>query len=220
MKKKTALIAGATGLIGAYLLDMLLRHEIYDTVKVISRKAITRDDKKLKVILLEDFASLSKLNEEIYKADDIFCCLGTTTKKAGSKKAFWSVDYEYPYTLAELGKKAGTRQFLLVSAIGASASSLFYYNQVKGKVEDSIRALGFDQMKIFRPSLLLGERNESRSGEDFARFVSGKLPFIYSGPLRKFKPIHGREVAQGMYNAAQKEQQGTYIYESEDIKKI
>src|SRR3970282_1555332 len=138
---KTALVAGASGLVGSQLVTTLLEDQRYETVKAVSRKPLKRIHARLENVVV-DFDSLAR-NPEILRADDIFCCLGTTMKTAGSKAAFEKVDFYYPLELAKIGKSLGAQQYLLVSALGANPNSSIYYNRVKGKVEAAISEVGY-----------------------------------------------------------------------------
>lgn len=220
-KQKTALIAGATGLIGQALLQRLLQDDAYATVYVLSRRPVKEEHPKLKQILIEDFDRLAEM-AEMPQVQDIFCCLGTTMKKAGSKEAFRKVDYTYPFELAKLAAMNGASQYLLVSALGAKANSLFFYNRVKGEVEEAISKVSqFRAVHIFRPSLLLGEREENRAGEGFAQKLSEWLKPLMRGPFKKFRPIEGNAVAEAMQKLAHQQTiRGVHIHESEEIKAL
>lgn len=209
---KTALVAGSTGLIGSQLLQLLLTDTYYDVVKAISRKPLEISHPRLENIVL-DFDRLTEYRDKL-KADDVFCCLGTTIKKVKTKEKFRKVDFDYPVELAKLTRTNGTEQYLLVSALGADKNSKIFYNQVKGEVEEAISKIGFTTFHIFRPSLLMGDRSESRSGEE-----AGKVFFKYLGFLvpRKYKGIDSVKVARAMQRLAAKPQQGIYIHESEDL---
>jgi uncharacterized protein YbjT (DUF2867 family) len=209
---KTALVAGSTGLIGSQLLQLLLTDTYYDVVKAISRKPLEISHPRLENIVL-DFDRLTEYRDKL-KADDVFCCLGTTIKKVKTKEKFRKVDFDYPVELAKLTRTNGTEQYLLVSALGADKNSKIFYNQVKGEVEEAISKIGFTTFHIFRPSLLMGDRSESRSGEE-----AGKVFFKYLGFLvpRKYKGIDSVKVARAMQQLAAKPQQGIYIHESEDL---
>jgi uncharacterized protein YbjT (DUF2867 family) len=209
---KTALVAGSTGLIGSQLLQLLLTDTYYDVVKAISRKPLEISHPRLENIVL-DFDRLTEYRDKL-KADDVFCCLGTTIKKVKTKEKFRKVDFDYPVELAKLTRTNGTEQYLLVSALGADKNSKIFYNQVKGDVEEAIGKIGFTTFHIFRPSLLMGDRSESRSGEE-----AGKVFFKYLGFLvpRKYKGIDSVKVARAMQRLAAKPQQGIYIHESEDL---
>jgi uncharacterized protein YbjT (DUF2867 family) len=162
---------------------------------------------------LSDSASL-------LKADDVFCCLGTTIKKAGSQEAFRRVDFTFAYEAAQLAANNGAAQFLLVSALGANANSSVFYNRVKGETEDAIAALPFVSVSIFRPSLLLGERAEFRLGERIAEPVMKALSFLLIGSLRKYRAIEARTVAAAMIEVAKAQPKGVNVYESDRIQEV
>lgn len=212
---KTALIAGSTGLIGKQLLQLLLDDAYYTTVKAISRKPLDIVHPKLENIV----ADLSTLSEQYDRltADDVFCCLGTTIKQAGSKEAFRKVDYDYPLELARLTKNQGAEQYLIITALGSDAKSGIFYNRVKGEVEKVIEEIGFQSYHIFRPSLLLGERLEKRAGEGAATVVYTALGFLI--PL-KYKAIDSVKVARGMLHFAKQNSHGTFIHESKELQQF
>ncbi len=209
---KTALVAGSTGLIGNQLLQLLLSDDNYSLVKAISRKPLQITHPKLENIVL-DFDKLTESQDKL-KADDIFCCLGTTIRKVKTKEKFRKVDFDYPVELARITKANGAEQYLLVSALGADKNSKIFYNQVKGEVEEAIGQVRFKSYQIFRPSLLMGDRNESRSGED-----AGKIFFKYFGFLVpvKYKGIDSIKVARAMQKIAMQHQPGTHIHESKEL---
>jgi uncharacterized protein YbjT (DUF2867 family) len=206
---KTALVAGATGLIGRQLLALLQEDAHYARVKVISRNPLPVAHAKLEN-LVTDFDRLSELGSQL-KADEVFCCLGTTIRQAGSQRAFRKVDFEYPLELARLTKQAGARAFLLVSALGANKNSRIFYNRVKGEVEEAVGQVGFETLHIFRPSLLLGSRTEKRPGEDAAKIFY--FLFGWMVPL-KYKAIDSAKVARAMVQVASQQQAGVFIHES------
>jgi len=215
MPKKTALIAGATGLTGSTLLKILTASDVYEKISLVSRKMLSVQHTKTEEVLV-DFDKLEDFANRLH-ADDVFCCLGTTIKKAGSKEILKKVDYEYPLQLAKITKGNGAKRFLLVSAMGASEKSPFFYSRVKGALEKSLSDLGFDALHIFRPSLLLGKRNEFRFGEQVAVILFKMLSWAFVGPLRKYKGIKAETVANAMFIAAQKDGQGVKIWESDMI---
>src|SRR6267154_2386307 len=155
---KTALLAGSTGLIGRQLLELLLKDDHYSNVIAISRKKLEITNPKLINVVCE-LSQLSNYSDEL-KADDVFCCLGTTMKVAKSKEKFRAVDFDAPVMLARIAKENGAKKFLLVSALGANKNSSIFYNQVKGEVEQAIQQIGVEACHIFRPSLLIGPRRE------------------------------------------------------------
>jgi uncharacterized protein YbjT (DUF2867 family) len=152
---KTALVAGASGLIGKQCLYELLAEKEYIKVIALVRKELTIKHPKLEQIQM-DFDQLVSYTH-MFQADDVFCCLGTTMKKAGSQENFKKVDYAYPMALAKAALNNGARQFLIVTALGADKKSSIFYNRVKGDVEESLQLLDYPALHIFRPSMLLGE---------------------------------------------------------------
>jgi uncharacterized protein YbjT (DUF2867 family) len=209
---KVALLAGATGLIGKQLLQLLLNDPEYHKVIAITRKPLNISDQKLENIIT-DFDNLSSYKEKL-KADNVFCCLGTTMKVAKSKDAFRKVDFTYPLELATRSFEEGAKQFLLVSSLGADKTSSIYYNQVKGETEEAIEKINFPSYHIFRPSLLLGQREESRSAEDAAKVVYGFFGFLIP---EKYKAIDAAKVARAMVHFARQEQEGKFIHESKSL---
>lgn len=206
---KRACLAGATGLVGGYLLQKLLSDESYTSVQALTRRPLTFHHPKLRNLVI-NFDDL-EIQSPHLQADEVFCCLGTTIRKAGSEQAFRKVDYEYPIKLARVAKQAGANAFFLVSALGADKNSWFFYNRIKSETEEGIIGMGFDRTHIFRPSLLLGPRSEKRAGEDAA-----KVFFQFFGwmvPV-KYRAIHAEKVARAMlFHAAQK-QNGVFVHES------
>ncbi len=158
LPKKRALIAGATGLVGGYVLRHLLAHPSYSRVAILVRRESPIRDPKLTQRIV-DFAHLDAGVSGV-APDEVFCCLGTTIRKAGSEEAFRRVDYDYPLALARLAKAVGANKFLMVSALGADPKSAVFYNRVKGEVEQAIAAIGLPAAYFFRPSILTGPRAE------------------------------------------------------------
>jgi uncharacterized protein YbjT (DUF2867 family) len=223
---RKALLLGGSGLIGGHLLRYLLADESYDRVIAPGRRELPVQDRKL-VQYRVDLGTVLAATEdepadlrEIFAVDDIFCALGTTMKQAGSREAFEKVDYHYPLKAARLGLARGARQFLIVTALGADASSSIYYNSVKGRVEDDLQQLPFHAIHIFRPSLLTGARSQSRVGENLGKLIGQIVAPGMIGPLRKYRPIAGLTVARAMLATARKADSGIHIYESDDIQKI
>ncbi|MDB5242857.1 MAG: oxidoreductase [Spirosoma sp.] len=207
---KTALVLGATGLIGDMLTRKLTESTLYEKVKVLVRSPLQWTHPRLQEVPFD----FERPNGLLTQADDIFCCLGTTMKKAGSKEAFKKVDYQYPMDVARRGLDNGARQFAIVTAMGADAQSSFFYSRVKGEVERDLAALNFPTLLIFRPSLLLGHRAENRFGE---RLAEGAMRLF--GPLipSKYKGIEASKVANAMLTTMQQELKGRHVYESDAL---
>ncbi|HSP23516.1 MAG TPA: oxidoreductase [Planococcus sp. (in: firmicutes)] len=212
---KTALLAGASGLVGNELMHILLESPHYDSVKIIGRRPLDIKHPKLEQLVV-DFDRLENFRESL-GADDVFCCLGTTIKTAGSQQAFRKVDYEYPAKLAELAKGQGAQKFLAISALGADSTSKVFYSRTKGQLEDALKKTGFPALHIFQPSLLLGDRKEFRLGEKAAVLFSPVFSPLLVGRLQKYKPISARRVAVAMHQAAQDPSLGAFTYPSNRI---
>jgi uncharacterized protein YbjT (DUF2867 family) len=211
---KTALIAGATGLVGSYLLRMLLQSDRYNKVIALVRHPIDIQDPKLEQKII-DFNKLAVTPGLI--ADDVFCCLGTTMKKAGSKEKFYQVDFTYVTELAKITSRQFASQFLVISSMGADPNSSFYYNRVKGEMEEAVKKLPFTAVHIFRPSLLTGHRSETRLGEKVGSVLMGGLKFAMLGPLRKYRSIPAQVVAKAMLQMAIDNGGGIKIHQSDEI---
>lgn len=215
---KTALLVGASGLVGRHCLQFLLDEPSYTRVTVLVRKQLCITHEKLvqHTINFDDLTTLG----EVLAADDVFCCLGTTIKKAGTQEAFRKVDFDYPIKIAALTEHCGAAQFLLVSSLGADSHSRIFYNRVKGEMEEAIRKISFTTVHIFRPSLLLGDRTEYRAGEKAGAFIMSGLKFALAGPFKKYRAIQARDVAQAMVRTAQMNLCGINIFESQRIQEI
>ncbi len=212
---RTALVAGASGLVGGHLLQLLLADGAYARVVTLARRELAVRHAKLEQRVVE-FAALDAFSD-IPRADDVFCCLGTTIKAAGSRQAFRRVDHDYVLALARVGRRAGGRQFLLVSALGADPASRIFYSRVKGEVEAGVRQLPYEGIQIFRPSLLLGARPEFRLGERIGIALSGVVAPLLVGPLRRYRPIHAAAVAHAMVQIAKEAPRGPNVFEYDGI---
>lgn len=211
----TALVFGSTGLVGQHLIDALLSDPTYEKVVSFVRHKTDKKHKKL-VETIIDFEDLENLELE-HSADHVYLCLGTTMSKAGSKANFFKVDYTYTLKAAQWAQKKGAQKACLVSAIGASQNSWFYYSKVKGQVERDLLALDFKTTVVVRPSLLLGKRQEYRKGEVMAERASQWLGFLYSGPFAKYKPVKAADVALSMLQAMKDKNQKSVYIESHQI---
>lgn len=211
---RTALLLGGTGLVGAECLELLLAQPRYARVRALGRRRMHRRHPKLESRAV-DFERLAE-SPELFRADDVFCCLGTTLAKAGSPDGFRRVDHDYVVEAARLASEEGAEQFLLVSALGADPSSRVFYNRVKGETETAVKHLPFRALWIVRPSLLRGDRAELRIGERLADLASRPLDFLFVGRLRRYRPVEARSVAAALVNLAAEEGTGGVV-ESEEI---
>jgi uncharacterized protein YbjT (DUF2867 family) len=217
-RRKKALLAGATGLVGSELLKKLLESPVYEEVTVIGRRATGRSHPKLSEVVTD----LDRMGEHAksFAVDDVYCCLGTTIKKAKTQEAFRRVDYGYPSEMARLAASEGAERYLIISSIGAGERSPFFYSRVKGEVEAAVSAAGIPAVHIFRPSLLLGDREEFRFGERVGGWLWQALGFAMAGPLAKYRPIRAQLVAEAMLRAAQSDARGVQVYESDRIRRM
>jgi len=208
---RTALVAGATGLVGSHVLELLLADAHWSRVVTVGRRTTSRQHDKLEQRVL-DLGELETVSD-LPHVDDVFCCLGTTIKQAGSQPAFRLVDHAFVVGLARAGLRAGATQFLLVSAIGADPDSRVFYSRVKGETEAAIRRLPYRGIQVFRPSLLLGERPEFRLGERIATLGAPVLAALLFGRLRRYRPIHAATIARAMVTIAQEAPRGPNVFE-------
>jgi uncharacterized protein YbjT (DUF2867 family) len=209
---RIAIVIGASGLVGLELTKQLLDNDMYKKIIVLVRKPLELKHEKLEQQVI-DFDNINRYSEFI-KGDDAFCCLGTTMKQAGSKEAFYKVDYDYVNNFARLAFQNGIKHFAIVSAMGANANSFIYYNKVKGEIEKTVSAYRFEATYICRPSMLVGERREKRIGEGFG-VVFGNI----FGALipSKYKNIKGEQVAKAMIKLVLQGGLGIHIVESDKL---
>ncbi|MFC6997338.1 oxidoreductase [Rufibacter roseus] len=215
---KVALIAGASGLVGSHCLQLLLQSPRYSRVIAMGRSPLPVQHPKLQQLIV-DFDHLEKHRHSLV-ADDVFCCLGTTIKKAGSKENFYKVDYTYVMKLAKLTASHFATQFLVVSALGADAQSRIFYNRVKGEMEETVKAMPFTAVHIFQPSLLLGDRQEFRLGEKVAAGFAKVFGFLMQGPLKPYRAIEAKTVAKAMLEAAKQDGGGVLVHSSEQMQQL
>lgn len=205
---KIALIVGASGLVGKALTKELLKSKNYSKIILIVRNKLGYES----TVIEERSIDFDQLERENLKADHVFCCLGTTIKKAGSKAQFRKVDYEYPLNIAKRTQEQGATLFAIVTAMGASSSSGVFYNKVKGEIEEALASLQFEHIGIFRPSILIGDRTELRFGESigqkFAKFFDFLIP-------AKYKGIQASEVAKAMSDYATNPTKGYTVIEND-----
>ena len=211
-----AVVLGATGLVGGFVVAELLQRKEYDVVKVLVRTPLNIQHPKLAQIVVE-WDKLDQYREVFTNVRDVYCCLGTTIKKAGSQEQFRKVDFEYPVHSAQIAHAQGVSQFLAVSAMGADPLSRVFYNRTKGETEAALSAIGIPTVQLFRPSLLLGKRNEKRLGEEVGAKFMTTFDFLFRGKAAVYRAIPAEVVARAMVNIALTGSSGFHIYPNEVI---
>jgi uncharacterized protein YbjT (DUF2867 family) len=212
---KTALIAGASGMVGGHVLRLLLEDPDYSGVTSIGRRSLDIENDKLRQVTV-DFDRLADWGE-LFEADHIYCCLGTTIKKAGTKQAFERVDKDYPLAMGALAADGNAMAFSIVTAMGSNARSMIFYNRVKGEVEEGLEKSGIPAVSVLQPSLLLGEREENRLGERIAQHASKFTSGLMLGPLKKYRAIEGLQVARAMVAITKEERRGFIRYPNDEL---
>jgi uncharacterized protein YbjT (DUF2867 family) len=214
---KTALLFGSTGLIGNLLLEELLASDSYTKVRIFVRQPTEVTEAKVEEIIM-DFAHPEQYSPLI-SGDDIYICLGTTIRKAGSVANMEKIDRDIPVKIAEIASTNRVRSLAVVSSIGANKASSNYYLRIKGEMEEEILRMEFENIAVVRPSMLLGERNERRAGELVGKVVMTAFSPLLAGKLKKFRAIHSRDVARAMIEITSKGT-GKMIYESDQLRVI
>lgn len=214
MQKRSAAIAGGSGLIGRFCLDGLLAEDGYSRVTALVRRPIEIAHPKL----VQQIANFDHLDSPCDLAEGVaFCALGTTIRKAGSQEAFRRVDFDYGVNFAEWAKARGATRFVLVSSVGAAAGSSTFYLRVKGELEERINGMGFDRVVVLRPSVLLGERNEVRTGEKLGIAMGKAVSGALLGGLSKYRPVEAHDVAKAMVRAGLQQGAGLVVWHWKEI---
>lgn len=196
--EKTAIILGATGLTGSYLLKALLADENYKKIKVFGRRSTEVQHPKLEefigdILHLENF-------EKDFTGDEVFCCIGTTKAKTPNKELYEAIDLGIPKQAAILAKKNNIPTFIVISALGANADSRIFYSQLKGKMEKAVINQSIPNTYIFQPSLIVGDRKEKRLAENMGNIVMSAIHYLLP---KKYRKIHAKDLARAMQIIAQ-----------------
>jgi uncharacterized protein YbjT (DUF2867 family) len=213
----TATLVGATGLIGGYLLDELLSDPYFDTVRILIRRPIDITHPKLEKKII-DFNDSDSVLVALSNSDVLFCAIGSTMKKVkGDKDAYRKIDFDIPVNLARFCKMTRCEKFILVSSAGANSKSMNFYQKLKGETDEAVKSSGLKTIHIMRPSLLLGERKEFRLGENIGKAVMTGLSFLIP---EKYKAIQSKDVAKVMLALSKKNNEGYFVHENSEIKKL
>jgi len=211
-----ATLIGGTGLTGSFLVRDLLADPAITKVISVSRKSLNISNAKLTEVLIADLAELPTIESKI-RGQLYFCCLGTTIKKAGSKEDFEKVDHDAVVAFAKIAKAHDATSFTFVSAMGANANSMIFYNRVKGRMEDDVKALGLRSSIIFRPALLVGPRTEFRLGERLATVTLVPLSRLLPTRIQKSLIIKAETLAARMLAVGKEASPGIHIILAKDI---
>ena len=212
MSKKQATLFGGTGLIGGFLLDLILADDTFTKVNVITRKPLVKRHDKVEVFQI-DFSKPQEIERSIGDSNVVFSCIGTTQAQvSGDKKAYRKIDYDISHNIALKCKEKEVEHFLFISTAGANRSSSNFYMGLKGEIDDTVLKLKLTATTIFRPSLLLGKRNEFRPGERLAQIIMPLFSFLMP---KKLQAIRGEKVAKAMLDQSKLKNIGNTIIENE-----
>ena len=214
---KTALIFGSSGLIGSHFLDLIIKDNNYNKIKLFIRSEPSKVNSKIEIIKT-DFDNLEN-QKNIITGDDCFFCIGTTRKNTPDKNEYIKVEYNIPVEVAKIAKSNSINNFIYISSLGANPNAASLYLKNKGQTEEALIKLNFSNLSILRPSILLGNRKENRVGEKIGIFAMKTLSPLFLGSLKKYKPIKVECVVKTMLQVAQKNYQKN-VFESDEIIKI
>ncbi|WP_113663094.1 NAD(P)H-binding protein [Pedobacter nanyangensis] len=215
---KKAILFGASGFVGSYLLRDLLQNDIYEEVIIVVRKPLGLQHPKLKTIIAH-YETLAQHQNELV-ADEVFIALGTTKKKTPDEKIYYQIDHDYPVLAAQLTKANGAKSVLMVSAVGANVNSSIFYVKTKGETERDVIAVGFEQTHIFRPSMIMGNRAESRPLEKVFINIFSVVNVLLIGKLNKYKGITASNIAKAMLAAAQRPAEKVKFYHWKEMQEL
>lgn len=217
MKFKQVTLFGATGLIGSYLLEFLLKDSDIHLINVVGRNPFHLQHDKINNIVI-DFEDVSSISNSITGSEAVFVSIGTTMSKVnGDKIKYKSVDFDIIFNIANACKQKNINQFIYVSSLGANANSSNFYLRLKGEIDEAVAKLNLNSTSVFRPSVLLGKRNESRPGEKIMQFIMPLLDFMIPS---NSKAIKAKDVAKSMFNTSKNYKSGVRIYHYNEIKEL
>jgi uncharacterized protein YbjT (DUF2867 family) len=215
---KEVIILGASGLIGSKLLSDLLYDDQFTAIKIFVRKKLYMNHEKL-VQIITDFNHLDVIKQEIV-ADEVFCCLGSTKSKTPDINVYRKIDVEYPIYFAKQALANGAKAYHIVTALGANAKSGNTYNKLKGEVEEQLKVLNYQNINIYQPSFLIGDREENRPLENIMIPIMKVIDKVLIGSLKKYQSIEANVVARAMINQSNKNKKGIFVLESDKIKEL
>ncbi|MGE5381990.1 MAG: NAD(P)H-binding protein [Omnitrophica WOR_2 bacterium] len=213
----TAVVFGASGLTGRFVTEHLIHDNRYSKILLFVREEIPVSSKKINQVIFNP-EKVDSISSELI-GDHLFCCLGTTIKKAGSKKVFYSIDHDLVVKIATIAAANNFRSFVVISSIGANYKSKNFYLNTKGKMEESLKSFKFENLSVVRPSILLGLRHERRMTEEVGKVLMKVIAPLLIGKLSKYRPIHSSTVAKSMIKLANLPS-GVHIFESDQLEKL
>ena len=217
MNKKTAVVIGATGLIGSHIVDALLNDDDFDLVRILVRRPVDIFHNKLQQEILH-FDNINDYTQKFGSGEIIFCCIGTTQKNVkGDKALYEKIDFDIPVNAAQIGIEKNYKKFLIVSSVGASENSSNFYLRLKGKTENALKQFAFESVSFFRPSMLLGERKEVRRGEKYLQKSLKVLSLFLLGSLKKYHSINAQDLANAMIIESKQNNPGVHYFEYAQI---
>lgn len=214
----TAVVFGATGLVGKQLVLQLVRESTYSKIKVFTRRPLQYEHEKI-VEVITDFRDFKDIEADLFKDNIVFCCIGTTIKKAGSKENFTKVDLDLPVNIAKAGKNRGVSKYIVVSSVGANADASNFYLRTKGQMEKKVTETRLPFISFVRPSMLLGDREEFRFGEEAGKFFMKTFAFAFKGKWKKYKGIEAKDVARAMIHISGFSHP-QLVYESDELQEL
>jgi uncharacterized protein YbjT (DUF2867 family) len=215
---KSAIILGATGLTGSYVLDELLNNPEYTKVIVFSRRPLEIENEKLQVFEC-DVLNLEE-QKDYFKADEVYVCIGTTNNKTPNKKLYRDIDFGIPVTAAQLCRENRIDNIAVMSSLGANSKSSVFYTKTKGEMEESVLEMEIPNTYLLRPAMIMGPRKERRLGETLGKMLTFIINPLLQGSLKKYKGIHAETIAKAMINLCNEKSDLKEIIESDKIWEI
>lgn len=213
MNKKTAVVIGATGLIGSHIVDALLKDDDFDLVRILVRRPVKIFHSKLQQEIV-NFDDINDYTQKFGSGEIIFCCIGTTQKNVkGDNALYEKIDFDIPVNAAQIGIEKNYKKYLIVSSVGANENSSNFYLRLKGKTENKLKQFAFESISFFRPSMLLGERKEVRRGEKYLQKSLKILSLFLFGSLKKYHSINATDLARAMINESKQDNPSVHYFE-------
>ncbi len=220
MDEHKAVIIGSSGLVGTHLTQLILNDDYFSSVQILVRRKTSLNHPKLKEVIV-DFDDLADYENKFGEGETIFSCIGTTQNNVkGDNILYEKIDHDIPVNVASIGFKKGFKQFIFVSSVGADAKSSNFYLRLKGKTENSIKHFAFESIGILRPSMLLGNRKESRPFESLLQGTTKFISAFMFGSLKKYRSIQAKDVAKAMIAHSKLKKPGIHVLSYEEIKKL